>query len=187
VREAHREALLNAAIFFDFRAIWGEPALAGALREDLLAEVARAPAFLRGMAANALELRPPIGFFNDIALSARAQGLLDLKTHASRPFVEAARIFALSTGVAATNTAERLRAAGPRLRMSEDEVAAAVQGFQFVQMLRLRRQEQGDGADFAQLNRVDPDTLNSLDRRILKEALRQARKLQNRLALDYGL
>ena len=36
-------------------------------------------------------------------------------------------------------------------------------------------------------NRIDPDALNSLDRRILREALRQARKLQNRIALDYQL
>ena len=28
-------------------------------------------------------------------------------------------------------------------------------------------------------NRVNPDSLNSLDRRILKEAFRQARKLQS--------
>jgi CBS domain-containing protein len=32
-----------------------------------------------------------------------------------------------------------------------------------------------------------PDDLNELDRRILKEAFRQARKLQSRLAMDYQL
>jgi CBS domain-containing protein len=36
-------------------------------------------------------------------------------------------------------------------------------------------------------NKIDPDSLNDLDRRILKEAFRQARKLQTRLALDYHL
>jgi CBS domain-containing protein len=30
-------------------------------------------------------------------------------------------------------------------------------------------------------NRIDPASLNDLDRRILKEALRQARKLQSKL------
>jgi CBS domain-containing protein len=29
-------------------------------------------------------------------------------------------------------------------------------------------------------NRIEPDTLNDLDRRILKEAFRQARKLQTK-------
>jgi CBS domain-containing protein len=36
-------------------------------------------------------------------------------------------------------------------------------------------------------NYLDPDSLNALDRRILKEAFRQARKLQQRLRLDYRL
>ena len=36
-------------------------------------------------------------------------------------------------------------------------------------------------------NRIDPSTLNEVDRRILKESLRQLRKLQSRLALDYQL
>ena len=50
-------------------------------------------------------------------------------------------------------------------------------------MLRLRRQSAGGPAS----NRIDPDALNEVDRRTLKECLRQARKLQSRLALDYQL
>ncbi|MBK8065595.1 MAG: hypothetical protein IPK29_17435, partial [Betaproteobacteria bacterium] len=34
-------------------------------------------------------------------------------------------------------------------------------------------------------NRIDPGSLNELDRRILKEAFRQAVKLQERMKLDY--
>jgi CBS domain-containing protein len=36
-------------------------------------------------------------------------------------------------------------------------------------------------------NRLDPDQLNDLERRILKEAFRQARKLQSKLVLEYQL
>ena len=36
-------------------------------------------------------------------------------------------------------------------------------------------------------NLIDPALLNELDRRILKEAFRQARKVQAKLALDYQL
>ena len=36
-------------------------------------------------------------------------------------------------------------------------------------------------------NLIDPEKLNELDRRILKEAFRQARKLQARLAMEYHL
>ena len=41
--------------------------------------------------------------------------------------------------------------------------------------------EPGDQGD----NLINPDDLNELDRRILKESFRQARKIQTRLKLDY--
>ena len=36
-------------------------------------------------------------------------------------------------------------------------------------------------------NRIDPDTLNHLDRRILRESFRQAKRLQASLAIRYQL
>jgi CBS domain-containing protein len=188
MRNADPEALLNATIFFDFRALHGDASLVERLREFLLSKVKDRPVFLRQMAANALQVRPPLGLFGDIVVEDDEGGTIDLKKQVARPFVDCARILALSAGVGAVSTVERLRGAGPRIHMSEDDVSTAVDAFQFVQMLRLRSQdslERGSGA--SEPNRLDPDTLNSLDRRILREALRQARKLQNRVALDYQL
>ncbi len=186
IRNSDPEALLNASIFFDFRALHGDAGLVDRLRAFLLDNVKDRPVFLRQMAANAVQVRPPLGLFGDIV--GGEGGTIDLKMQASRVFVDCARILALAGGVGAVSTAERLRACGPRLRMSEDDVASAVDAFQFVQMLRLRAQDSLDrGTGAAEPNRLDPDSLNSLDRRILREALRQARKLQNRVALDYQL
>jgi CBS domain-containing protein len=60
----------------------------------------------------------------------------------------------------------------------------------FIQVLRLRHhdEEKAKGLSDEELdNLIDPEQLNDLDRRILKEAFRQARKLQARLALEYRL
>jgi len=188
IRNSDPEALLNASIFFDFRALHGDASLAERLRAFLLETVKDRPVFLRQMAANAIQTRPPLGLFGDIVVEGGEGGTIDLKKQAARVFVDCARILALAAGVGAVSTAERLRATGPRVRMSADDVATAIDAFQFVQMLRLRSQdslERGGGA--SEPNRIDPDSLNTLDRRILREALRQARKLQNRVALDYQL
>jgi CBS domain-containing protein len=96
-----------------------------------------------------------------------------------------ARILALAAEIGHTNTAQRLRQAGPRLGMSTDEIDSAVEGFQFIQMLRLRGQLAREAP--LEPNRLRPDALNEVDRRMLKESLRQARRLQQRLALDYQL
>lgn len=183
------EALLNASIFFDFRSLWGEERLAEALRRKLLAMTAGNPIFLKLMAANALETAPPLGTLRDFATG--DDGMIDLKVYGSRLFVDAARILALHGGIAATNTAQRLRLAGNRRGVSAVELDGIVDAFHFIQSLRLNRQyldRVPDGqADRLADNRISPDTLNQLDRRILKESLRQARRLQLRLKLDYQL
>jgi CBS domain-containing protein len=70
--------------------------------------------------------------------------------------------------------------------MPAGEVDAIVEGFYFLQTLRLRGQISA-GPAVSQPNRINPSTLNEVDRRILKESLRQLRKLQSRIALDYKL
>jgi CBS domain-containing protein len=101
-------------------------------------------------------------------------------------FVDAARVYALATGTAATHTATRLREAGRTLGFPGDEVESSVAAFFYLLLVRLRRQRVGAAAP-GEANRVDPAALNSLERRVLKESLLQARRLQRRLALDYQL
>lgn len=191
------EALLNATIFFDFRPLYGATELATklatALHEWLLPKVAANPRFLHQLAANALQNHPPLGLMRDFAVS--REHTLDLKLNGVTPFVDAVRIFALASGVGSTNTVQRLRLAAAKLNIPPAETEAWVEALNFIQLLRLRRQheESHTGAvvenamENAMGNTIDPDKLNDLDRRILKEAFRQARKLQSRLALDYKL
>jgi CBS domain-containing protein len=109
---------------------------------------------------------------------------LDLKLNGTTPFVDAARVFALAHGVAASGTAARLRGAAAKMNIGEAEVEAWLSSFYFIQMLRLRGQHEEMEAGRTMDNRIDPDLLNDLDRRILKEAFRQARRIQGRMALD---
>jgi CBS domain-containing protein len=51
-------------------------------------------------------------------------------------------------------------------------------------MQQHQRQDR-EGRPFS--NRIDPDNLNHLDRRILRESFRQAKRLQASLALRYQL
>jgi CBS domain-containing protein len=62
-----------------------------------------------------------------------------------------------------------------------------VDAFHYIQTLRLRRQYLEQGIAPGTENRIDPQQLHAIDRRILKEAFRQAGVLQERLKLDYAL
>jgi CBS domain-containing protein len=183
------EALLHASIFFDFRPLAGDASLAFDLRAWLSRAAQRNPRFLHQMADNALRNRPPLGIVRDFVLSddQTHPHTLDLKLTGATPFVDAARIFALAAGSPQTNTAKRLREAAHALHIPDGELADWNRAFHFLQLLRLRHQHARQRAGQVPDNHVDPDTLNPLDRRILKEALRQARKAQARLAMDYQL
>ncbi|MDR2187553.1 MAG: DUF294 nucleotidyltransferase-like domain-containing protein [Azonexus sp.] len=187
VRKPVPTALLNASIFFDFRPLFGTSELADAMRRHLLDQAAATPLFLQAMARNALDVSPPLGKIRDFLtdLEADHPGKIDLKKYGSRIFVDVARIYALASGVAATNTLQRLRQSAQRLPALAGDINAMLDGLNFIQSLRLQHQylegEPGRQGD----NLIDPEKLNELDRRILKESFRQARKLQARLKLDY--
>ena len=183
------QALLHAAIFFDLRAIHGSEALAEKLRAWVLAAARRQPLFLRLMAENAVRWQPPLGAFRGFVYdrSKEFPHTLDLKANGARPFVDAARVLALAAGVPHTSTAQRLRVAADALPFAAEDVAAIVDGYHFVHMVRLRHQCSARGGGNGRENRVDPRELNDLDRHVLKEAFLQARKLQNRLAAEFRL
>jgi len=189
IRNTDPEALLNSVIFFDFRALAGDRLMADELRVFLDSTVNGNARFLRQLAHHALEVRPPLGLISDFVTEEAdgAKEFIDLKKAGARLFVDAARVLALAAGVSSSNTAQRLRSAGAVLKLPEAEIAAAVDAFFFIQQLRLRSQLANDRDERAAANRVFPGKLNEIDRRILKESLRQARKLQSRLALDYQL
>jgi len=182
ISSATPDDLLNATIFFDFRAVAGDVGLAASLQRWLLASTGDNDLFLRFMAGNALRGGPPLGRIRDFVVD-RDSGLLDLKRDGSRIFVDAARILALALGVFDTATVGRLQAAGSQLGWPRREVDACVEAFDFIQQLRLRGQQDKAGPP----NRIAPAALNELERAFLKESFRQARKLQHRLQLRYQL
>jgi len=112
---------------------------------------------------------------------------IDLKLNGTMPFVDGARLVALANRLVETSTLGRFRAAVKAGALHEKEADAWCDAYAFIQLLRMRAHQLQANQRLALDNHVNPDSLNDLDRRILKEAFRQARKLQTRLALDYQL
>lgn len=187
IRSPDPTALLNATIFFDFRALYGESHLADTLRSWLFTLSQPNTIFLRMLAANALTAEPPLGRFRDFVTDGEKDeaGTIDLKKVGARIFVDAARVYSLATGTANTNTQQRLRGACGKIGMHREEIAAMIESFNFIQQLRLRNQHIQAQSGKEPTNRVRPEDLNELDRHILKESFKQARKLQSRMRIDY--
>lgn len=182
------ETLFHACTVLDFRPIYGQAALAERLREWVGATVPGRTDFLRQLAKAAMESTPPLGQFGSLVYESAPthRRSIDLKQSGSVLFSDAARVLGLARGTLHTSTAERLRAVADRGVFDSETAAGLIDAFHFIHLLRLRNQV-GPTRLPVGPNRIFPRHLNELDRHILKEAFRQARKLQDYLAMEYRL
>jgi CBS domain-containing protein len=179
------EALLNATIFFDFRPVFGEAALADSLRGWLTSAARGNTRLFHLLVENALQRSAPLGLIRDFVTD--QEGMLDLKLSGITLFVDAARIMALATGVADGSTRQRLRLAADAKGVPAAEVEAWIDAFHFIQSIRLRHQHEQHVQRREMTNRISPSELNRLDRKIFIESLRQSGSLQKRVQQMFGM
>ncbi|WP_025745580.1 DUF294 nucleotidyltransferase-like domain-containing protein [Kallotenue papyrolyticum] len=179
----HEQALLEAAIFFDFRQIHGALDAEAALR-PLALRGREQRVFLARLARAALRHQPPVGWWQQLFAGAR-RDRLDIKLHGTAPVVDLARLYALEAGFGGTNTLARLRAAGGQSSLSTDDAEELAAAFEWLSLLRLRHQ-------YAQLERNQPadnlillHELSALERRELKDALRVVSGVQQGAAWSF--
>ncbi|MBK7258977.1 MAG: hypothetical protein IPI01_14495 [Ignavibacteriae bacterium] len=110
IRVPDEQALLNAAVFFDFRAAYGSLAIARELREQVSHEFTLDRTGLILLAKNALRAPSPAGLLKHLELERHGphKGRFDLKLRAIKPLADAVRVLSLDRGLHATGTMERL-------------------------------------------------------------------------------
>jgi len=187
VARAEPEELLIFTVFFDFRAVCGDPPLVNDLRQHVFAELRDASAFFPHFASDALRFKPPVMLLGRILIGnvrGAPRGTVDLKA-ATLPIVAFARLYALRHGVAQTNTFERLDAlaeAGKLPPASRDEIAST---YAFLMRLRLRQQVRDfhEGRDPGNLLVVR--SLGYAERTLLRQSFAHIRALQRRIDYDF--
>ncbi|PPK58271.1 putative nucleotidyltransferase-like protein [Marinobacter persicus] len=140
------------------------------------------------LAANAFERKPPLTMFNNFRyLNDEKKHSLDLKRQGLAPFVEAVRVFALANGVEQGNTLERMEELANKGVFNPKDANAWQEAYSLIQAIRMRAHQEmlNNGEELT--NYIDPDDLNPLDRRILRESFRQAQRLQQKLEVTYQL
>jgi CBS domain-containing protein len=181
------EALLRAAIFFDFRGLAGTLSLAEELRAHLNRTTRNQSVFFARLAGTVTEHRPPLGFFGSIAVEGRGahKDKLNLKISALGPIVGIARLCALEAGIPQTGTLARLaalQADHPLLGRFGEELA---QAFEFLSLLRIQHQLEQRRAGGQGDNFIDPESLGSFEKKSLKDAFRLVSRVQDLIVEQY--
>lgn len=179
--------LLHSSIFFDFRATYGDTALADDLHRFLLNAVRMWPGFLRDLSENAIFFKPPVGLFGKLRVETEGdqKGSLDLKS-AMQPIIDFARIYALKFGIAQANTLTRLSMIFNRQALTKKDYSDIVRSYTFMMQLRFSRQLTAiKNERIRPDNHVKPEELASIDLLLLKEAFKNIEAIQKKISIEF--
>lgn len=182
IRTPDESALIDAANFFDFRAVHGSLVLESL--HEIIDDAQNRSLFLARMAKNAVGFRPPLGLFRRIR--EKSEGI-DLKKGGIIPIVALARMYALEHGIRERSTVDRLRIASERKGgVSKEGEELLREAFRFLLHVRLSSQLRSRREGGAATNLVHLDQLSPLERRHLKDAFIAIAEQQNAISHKYG-
>ncbi|WP_286234050.1 putative nucleotidyltransferase substrate binding domain-containing protein [Thalassotalea sediminis] len=181
------QALLNSSVFFDLTTVHGDESLLNDVRKRLLQKTKGNTLFLAHLSKNALLNRPPLGFFRDFVLIKDGENkrVLDLKHNGIAPIVDLARIYALSEGIQATNTIERLKQVAGTPALTKASAANLIDAYEFLSLLRMEHQAKKLVANIAPDNFLAPKDISKLEREHLKDAFKVIKTLQDARQSSY--
>lgn len=187
IHAAEPKDLLHSSIFFDFRGVWGDTTISDELKEYLLKAIKKWPGFLRHLTENTLYFRPPINFFRRFVVEKKGKhkGAFDIKV-AILPIIDFARLYALNSDIADTNTLRRLFRLHKMAVLTDSEYKDLVQTYNYLMRLRFLRQmtviiDEKMEPD----NYITPSRLSYLDQAMLKKAFLRIKKFQQKLSFDF--
>lgn len=181
------DAMLHVQVFFDIRAVHGDPALLAPIRSDMLARARGSARFLAHLARVACEWQPPLGFFRGLVVARRGEyrNTLEIKAGGIAPVVQIARLHALAAGADEVATLDRLDAAAVAGVVARGDAENLAEAIRFLRGLAYRHHARQIAEGREQDNNVDPSTLSTKDRHRLRAAFRIIADAQDVLALRY--
>ncbi|SOB75967.1 CBS domain-containing protein [Marinobacter sp. LV10R510-11A] len=180
--------LVYSSIFLDMRSVFGPTDSLHQLLERVLTRIRKNDLFQKMLAGNAFQRKPPLTMFRNFRyVSDGKKRSLDLKRQGLAPFVESVRVFALANGVESANTLERMDELAQKGVFDAKDANAWKDAYSLIQAIRMRSHQEMLDKGEELTNYIDPDDLNPLDKRILRESFRQAQRLQQKLEITYQL
>ncbi len=181
--EPQAQELLDASIFFDFRAGYGDEKLAVSLRNHLIDITPRRRKFLTLMARQCQSIRVPLSFFKNsiVERDGEHKNRLDIKLRGLQPIIGFARVLALKYGLKETNTISRLQALQSEGYLPVDIGNGAIKAYELQMQFRIFHQLEQIEENRVPDNYIEPRKLTEMERTMLKDAFEVIEKLQNTL------
>ncbi len=177
------QAALDLAITLDARPIAGNPALFAPLQNHLqqLGEDGR---LLNQLASATLNFDTPLTLFGKVRDDGDG---IDLKKGGIFPVVHGLRCLALKHDIRQTNTLARCTALQAAGHLPDHLAHDLAQAFTVMQRLRLDAQLKAMATDTPPDNRIHPDSMNRIERELLRDALRIVKTFRQEIKTRFHL
>ncbi len=171
--------------YFDMRPVRGSADRVTDLLHFLQERAASYRPILESLAADTMQVLPPLGFFKNLVVekSGENKNELNLFEKGIKPLADCARISALEKGSTFLSTMERLHELAGRHRFKFAGDMEQAFGYLLTLLIhnQLRQAEEGGVPD----NFVNPDTLTTFEQKTLKESFQLITKLYSEIEGDY--
>jgi CBS domain-containing protein len=180
-KPSDNKVLIAISILLDGRIVYGDRGLDV---KRMLFETGDRQMLEQWMLRLALAAKPPTGFMRNIVVegSGERRGTFDIKHGGLLPIVDLARYAALKGDIALNATLPRLRAAADEGIFNEATARVLEEAYELFSALRFEHQvtqlEQGGEPD----DNLNPEELDPLTRRYLRDAFREVGTVQRSLA-----
>lgn len=181
------ESLMNLAIAVDAKPVAGNPAIFKASRNWFMRYLKNNDVFFSHFAKAAVEFDTPLTFFGSL----KEKGELDIKKGGVFPIVHGVRTLALEHRIKETNTFLRIEALMEAGHLSEKHGKEMIEALSLFIQLRLRQQikridSSDEGVDKTP-NIIELQSLNKMERDMMRDALHIVKGFKKHLSLRYHL
>ncbi len=178
--------LLNTGIFFDFRPVYGDFAIASQLQHYCLEQARDKAIFLYNLVQNTMTIKIKTSVLSKTAFSTsdKKEDLLNIK-EPLMAITSIVRLWALKFGVSEKNTLERLLALQTMNLMPSAFTEEFSQAIRYLTHLRVRNQLQNIENGEKPSNLIHPASLAEIDRIMLKKIFSAITNHQARLGTEF--
>lgn len=178
------KAVMHCSIFFDYRPVYGNRALAAALTEHIFQSVQDQTIFLSFLAKSAQENPPPLTFFRNFMVegSGEHKDEFDVKARAMMPLVDAGRVLILQARQAGfNNTLERFARMAELEPHNRELFELAADAYEMLLRYRtMQGLQHGDSGRF-----FKPSDLSKMERLNLRNSFQPIKELQSLLRVRF--
>ena len=186
MQDPSSENILNVSVFFDYRCVYGNPALTQRLTDHVFGELKQTSIFQAFLARAALQNPAPLTFFRNFMVerSGEHKDRFDLKARAMMPLTDAARVLILKARIGGVNnTIKRYAKLAELEPQNADLYAAAAEAYEVLIRLRaligLRRNDNG--------RYINPSELSRMQRILLRNTFTPVGEIQQLLNVRFQL